>query len=329
MNTHFPSSAHNVHQSAEGTDMQIRYLRYFLIVAEEQSFTRAAARAHIEPSPLSRAIKELERQLGVTLFHRGRGRIKLTWPGEVFLEEVRRILAFLEDAKTRVLSASRGYRGRIRIGLADALAQPQLTRLLARCREEEPLTEIRVAEMTAHEMVQALGNDQIDVGFTVDGLIAEGYHMERVWRDRLAVTIPTHHPLLSQGRVSVTDVLRYPLIMCHPERCASGYNVVRRWIMTASSSASETVAEYVSGHEPMMMLVAAGYGIGIGLESQCALYTHPDVIVRQVSDDAPDMITFAVSAERPTPELARFVQRAKLVGAMGVSEEDRSRMLVK
>lgn len=89
--------------------MRIRHLRYFLIVAEEQSFARAATRVHIEASPLSRAIKELENQLGVELLQRTKVRIQLTWPGEVFREEARRIVAYFENAQTRVHSASKGY----------------------------------------------------------------------------------------------------------------------------------------------------------------------------------------------------------------------------
>ena len=94
--------------------MRIRYLRYFLVVAEELSFSRAAARVHIEPSPLSRAIKELESELGVRLFQRTRGRLGLTWAGEVFREDARRVLRFLEDAQNRVQAAEQGYRGRLR-----------------------------------------------------------------------------------------------------------------------------------------------------------------------------------------------------------------------
>lgn len=143
--------------------MKIRHLHYFLVVAEELSFSRAAARVHIEPSPLARAIKELEVELGAHLFNRVRGRIRLTWAGEVFREEARRMLTFMEGARTRVHAAERGYRGRLRIALTDGLAQPRLTQLLARCREEEPLTEVRIVEMTVKEMVNALGHDQIDV----------------------------------------------------------------------------------------------------------------------------------------------------------------------
>lgn len=86
--------------------MNIRQLQYFLIVAEEQNFTRAASRVHIQQSPLSRAIKDLEHELGVALFDRSKGRIRLTWPGEVFYEETRRLLFFLNSARARTKAAA-------------------------------------------------------------------------------------------------------------------------------------------------------------------------------------------------------------------------------
>ncbi|MFJ5483789.1 LysR family transcriptional regulator [Pectobacterium actinidiae] len=303
--------------------MRIRHLRYFLIVAEEQSFTRAAVRAHIEASPLSRAIKELENQLGVELLQRTKGRIRLTWPGEVFREEARRIIAFMENAQTRVHSASHGYHGRLRIGLTDSLAQPRMTTLLARCREEEPRTEVRITEMTVNEMLLALSHNQIDVGFTVDNSSTPGYIKEAIWSERPAIAIPTHHPLLSHEKVPLSEALRYPLVLCHPERCAGGYNVIRRWL-NDSSSPAPNVAEYVSGHEPMIMLVAAGYGVGIGLESQIALYNHPEVIIRDATEDVPSTATFAVTIERNRPaELERFIHRARAIGEMPTLQHGR------
>ncbi|EPB9498152.1 LysR family transcriptional regulator [Pseudomonas aeruginosa] len=84
--------------------MRIRHLHYFLIVAEEQSFARVATRVHIEASPLSRAISELESQLGVKLFGRTKGSIKLTWPGEAFRDEAWPILSFVEMPKLAFIS---------------------------------------------------------------------------------------------------------------------------------------------------------------------------------------------------------------------------------
>ncbi|HCF0987714.1 TPA: LysR family transcriptional regulator [Pseudomonas aeruginosa] len=304
--------------------MRIRHLRYFLVVAEEQSFARAAARVHIEASPLSRVIKEMESQLGVQLFHRNNGRIKLTWPGEVFLEEARRILCFMDNAQSRVQSASQGFRGRLRIGLTDSLAQPRLANLLARCREEEPRTEVRITEMTVSEMMHALSHDQIDVGLTVDNTEVPGFFKEAVWAERPAIAVPARHPLLALDTVPVSQVLRYPLLLCHPERCAGGYNVIRRWF-TDPSLPVPNVAEYVSGHEPMIMLVAAGYGIAICLDSQIALFNHPDVVVRPVAREVPDTSTFMVTAQKErSPELTRFIQRALIVGEAPYSSASRA-----
>lgn len=296
--------------------MRIRHLNYFLVVADEQSFARASARIHIEPSPLSRTIKELEHQLGVELFHRTKGRIRLTWAGEIFREEARRIVDFIESAKSRVQSASQGFHGRLRIGLSDSLAQPRLTQLLARCREEEPATEVRISEMSVNEMLQGLSHDQIDVGFTVDNSYTPGYIKEAVWTERPVIAIPVRHPLLALGTIPISEALRYPILFCHPERCTGGYNIIRHWFSDPLLP-SPNVAEYVSGHEPMMMLVAAGYGVGIGLESQISLFNHPDVIIRALSEEVPNTATYIVTTERNrSAELKRFITRAIAIGVI-------------
>ncbi len=298
--------------------MRIRHLRYFLVVAEELSFSRAAARVHIEPSPLSRVIKELESGLGVSLFQRTKSGMHLTWAGEVFRDEVRRILSLVDDAQSRVLAAEKGYRGRLRIGLTDSLAQPYLTKLLARCREEEPLTEVKIVEMTVSEMGKALMHDQIDAGFTVHTEVSAGLVKEVVWTDRPIIAIPRNHPLLSLEKIPLQEVARHTLILCHPELCSGGYDVIHRWFCEATLSLPSN-AEYVSGHEPMVMLVAAGYGIGIGLASQITLYNHPDVIIRPVTDDVPSTATFITLLDQPRPEaLSRFIDRAQQIGEVAI-----------
>lgn len=294
--------------------MRIRHLRYFLIVAEEQNFARAAVRVHIEPSPLSRAIKELELELGAQLFQRSKGRIRLTRAGEVFREEARRMLTFMDNAQIRVKAAAQGYQGHLRIGLTDRLAQPQLARLLARCREEEPLTAIRIIEMTVSEMVTALNHGQIDACFTLHADPGNGLHTNIIWLDRPAIAIPRNHPLLSLEKVPLLEVTRYPLVLYHPELCLGGYDVVHRWFRDAGLQPPPH-AEYVSGHESMMLLVAAGYGVGVGLESQITLYSHPDVIIRPPTDNISNAATFIAMLDKPpSDELCRFIARAKQIG---------------
>ena len=115
--------------------MELRHLRCFIAVAEERSFSRAAERLHIEQSPLSRTIKKLESDLGVVLFQRTSRGTRLTWAGEVFLEDTRRVLVTLEQAKTNAKAAATGYRGTLRVALSDGIARTRLSALLALCRE--------------------------------------------------------------------------------------------------------------------------------------------------------------------------------------------------
>ncbi|MGV8399228.1 LysR family transcriptional regulator [Pseudomonas aeruginosa] len=295
--------------------MNIRQLQYFLVVAEEESFTRSADRVHIHQSALSRAIKELEDELGVALFVRGKGRIRLTWSGEVFRQDAQRILSFLTSVRSRAKAAEHGFRGYLRIALTDGLAQARMTELLARCRSEEPLTEVRVLEMTVSEMNQALKFDQIDAGFTVHaGHETEGQIREAVWTDRLVFAVPAQHPLVMRDKVPLNEAIQHPMIMCHPERCEGGYELLNR-VFRCARLPAPIVSAYVSGHELLMMFVAAGYGIGMALESQAAVYSHPNVVVREIRDEVEEAPTFLVRPNHPlSPELERFIARTKKVG---------------
>ena len=163
--------------------MELRHLRCFIAVAEELHFARAAARLHIEQSPLSRIIKELEYRLGVQLFERTTRRTRLTWAGKVLLKEARRVLAVVDQAKASVKSAAAGYRGRIRVALSDGIPQARLAALLAQCREEEPEIEICLSEVTFSEQVRGLNDDLFDIGLAQSDEVGEGLVAEPVWFD--------------------------------------------------------------------------------------------------------------------------------------------------
>lgn len=294
--------------------MRIRNLRYFLAVAEELNISRAAAKVHIEPSPLSRAIKELESELGAHLLQRTQGRIRLTWAGEVFREEAQRMIKHMEGARSRVHAAALGYRGRLRIGLTDNLTQPKITKLLARCREEEPLTEIKIIEMTVKAMDEALRHDLIDAGFTLHPQLTKGIAKKVVWTDQPVIAIPKNHPLLSFEKISLQEISRHAVIIAHPELCAGGYEATCRRFCEFTLPLPEIV-EYVSGHEPLMMLVAAGHGIGIGLKSQTMFYNNPDVIIRPFTDDMTSVPIFLAYPDRTqSEEMRRFIIRAHDIG---------------
>ncbi len=293
--------------------MRIRHLRYFLLVAEELNFKRAAIRAHIEPSPLSRSIKELESYLGVRLLIRRKGHMQLTWAGEIFREEARQILTYLENSQRRVKAAARGSLEQIRIGLANNLTHPRIAKLLARCREEEPQTNIHVVEMTVAEMIKALEHEQIDIGFTIQKSMLDGLNIQIAWWDRFAIAVPRNHPLISLEKVPLDELIKYPLVLCHPEICQQDNQAFQEWCYRVEPLLN--IAKETSTHESMMMHVAAGLGVGVGLHSQIRLYNIPDVIIRSTTDDIPFTATFMVTRNKPpSDELNRFISRAKEIG---------------
>ena len=127
--------------------MELRHLRCFVVLAEELHFTRAAERLHIEQPPLSRAIKELEDELGVVLFDRDRRGTRLTAAGTAFLQDTRRLFTVLEQARENAKAVASGLRGSLRIAVSDGAIDPRLSAFLARCRAEEPEIEIRLSEV--------------------------------------------------------------------------------------------------------------------------------------------------------------------------------------
>ena len=147
--------------------MELRHLRCFIAVAEELHFARAAERLHIDQSPLSRTIKELEEELGARLFVRTTRSTQLTRAGRLLLEHVPRIFTALEQARDSVRSASNGYHGQLRIALSDGITPSRLPALLAQCREEDPEVEVRLFEVPLAQQIKGLHDDLYDAGFSM------------------------------------------------------------------------------------------------------------------------------------------------------------------
>jgi DNA-binding transcriptional LysR family regulator len=201
--------------------MELRHLRYFIAVAEELHFARAAERLHIEQSPLSRAIKDLEHDLDVQLFERTTRSTRLTWAGQVFLDEAKRVLSAVNQAKTSAKAAATGYRGTLRIALSDSIDPLRLAALLAQCREEEPDVEIRLFEVPLAEQTKGLRGGLYDAGITQATLVARRttpVHPDPMIDARILnarhmahdVTVRRTHPIVRRLRSDIRHPARTP-----------------------------------------------------------------------------------------------------------------------
>jgi DNA-binding transcriptional LysR family regulator len=290
--------------------MNLRHLRYFIAVAEELHFARAAQRLHVEQSPLSRAIKELEDNLGARLFERTTRNTRLTWAGQVLLEDARRVFAALDQARVNVTAAANGFRGVLRLALSDGIIPSRLATLLARCRADEPEIEIRLFQTPLEQHLRGLRNDIYDVGLAQSNEVGDGILAEPVWHDPLVAVVPARHPLLAHKRIPLEDLLRYPLVLHNPNACEGYARQIGRVLREVD--VEPVVADHVTTQDMMIALVSAGYGIGLTNAAHIQDFRYADIIARPLAGPTPMLTTYLLWLDSDVSEsVRRFIERVK------------------
>ena len=189
--------------------MELRHLRYFVTVAEELHFTRAAERLHIGQPPLSMQIRDLEAELGVALFERSKRRVALTEAGERFLVRARAILDDAAAATEEARRAARGELGRLRIGFTSSLPySTTLPDLLYAYRRRYPDVELQLTEMFTDAQLAALARGRLDVGLVrhVGGPVPGGIKVREIGRDPLRLVINVTHRLAGRSSICFAEL---------------------------------------------------------------------------------------------------------------------------
>lgn len=292
--------------------MELRHLRCFLAVAEELHFARAAERLHIEQSPLSRTIKELEEELGVVLFARTTRSTRLSRTGKLFLEHVRRVFTALEQARDSVKAAANGFHGQLRVALSDGITPSRLSALLALCRQEEPEVEIRFTEVPLSQQIKGLHDDLYDVGFAQSDEVGDGIVATPVWRDAFMVAVPARHPLLAYKRIPLEELLRHPLVLCDPQVCEGYAKYVDR--VLRRSDMEPLIVERVATCDLMMALVSAGIALGFAGATRIAASGDSGVVARPLALRVPPLTTYLLHLDgEPSDVLVRFIERVRTI----------------
>jgi DNA-binding transcriptional LysR family regulator len=243
--------------------MELRHLRYFVAVAEELHFTRAAQRIGIAQPPLTFQIKALEKELGVQLFERQPGRVSLTAPGQVYLEEARAILEHVRKAAVRCQLSAQGVVGRISIGMTESASfRDEVTDALHRYRSLYPRVEMLLEESRTGPLMDGLRQGRIDVAF-VRLPIGEDddIHFSLVSTEPLVVVVPRSHRLAPRKQLRLED-LRDELFVLYPRSERTG---VPEMIVAACEARgfSPKVVQDAPQLSSTINLVASGLGISI------------------------------------------------------------------
>jgi DNA-binding transcriptional LysR family regulator len=239
--------------------MELRHLRYFLAVAEELHFSRAAARLRIAQPPLSQQIRQLERELDVVLFHRTNRRVELTPAGRAFLDEVRRVLAQTEHAVSTAQRADRGEIGELAIGFVPSADLDILPRVLGVWSARFPAVEIRLHPLPPSAQTEALRDGRIEIGFVRLPVEEGGLVVETIQHEPLVAVLPARHRLARRSTVRLS-ALRGDRLIMFPRETAPGYYDL---LLAACRRAGFTPRVF---HEPGSIqtnlgLVSAGIGV--------------------------------------------------------------------
>jgi LysR family transcriptional regulator, benzoate and cis,cis-muconate-responsive activator of ben and cat genes len=194
--------------------MEIRHLRYFVTVARERNFTRAAEKLHIAQPPLSRQIQQLEEEVGMVLLDRDSRPLRLTEAGRLLYEHAAQVLERFDDLRTMMRRFREAERPRFVIGFVASTLYAALPHLIRRFRAETPGVDVSLVEMVSLEQIVALKDGRIDVGFGRIRFDDPAVRRDVLREERLVVALPLSHPLLEQeGPLSFAELAAEPLIL--------------------------------------------------------------------------------------------------------------------
>lgn len=245
-----------------GSSMDLRRLRYFVVVAEEQNFSRAAERLHIAQPPLSDQIKRLEQALGVKLFDRSSRGARLTKAGELLLTEAKRLLVQADQTAEMVRRVGDGEVGRLTLGFVPSASNSVLPPVLSAFRGRYPDVQLYLQEMNPDWLVAGLHEGRIDVSFFYlpfrDGALAH----EPVSREPLIIALPATHEMASEEEVDLCDLANQPFVLPARYRMPGLHEKVVEACREAGFE-PEAVQKEVWLMQTIVGLVAGGMGVAL------------------------------------------------------------------
>jgi DNA-binding transcriptional LysR family regulator len=288
-----------------------RQLRYFIAVAEELSFTRAAQRLHLSQPPLSQQIQALEQDLGIRLLERDKRNVSLTAPGQLFLEHARQILAMADETRTRVTEAAAGFSGHLKLAYTVSVSfHPALPQTLLRLGQNAPNIRVWLSEMYTEPQFAALRAGQLDVGFVRDVPSHEDdartLRLDVIDREPLLVALPAGHRLASRASLELGELAGEPFVIQPRELAATLYD--RLVLLAARAGFHPIVRQQAQQVNGLIALVAAGIGMALVPASMQVVKLAGVSYVPLSDPDAYLLLAVASRIANPSPVVQQFLE---------------------
>jgi DNA-binding transcriptional LysR family regulator len=285
--------------------MELRHLKYFVTVAEELHFGRAALRLNMSQPPLSQQIRQLEDQLGFPLFYRDKHHVELSEAGRVFLEEARLTLANIEQARAAAEKAHQGAVGRLVVGFLGSTTYSMVP-LLLQYRARYPLVNLMLRQMKTGHQLQALNDRSIQLGVVRSPIRTSNLASETFLKESFVAIVPSGHPLAQQGSIRMQDLTEEPLIL------SSRYNGNTYHETVINLCHQAGFSPKIALEVPELLTIVAFVSEGMGIAIVPASFRHQQnkgIVYRELSGVTETLRTvFIWRKDEQSPILREFLK---------------------
>ena len=286
--------------------MELRHLRYFVAVAEELHFGRAAARLHLSQPPLSQQIRTLEEELGLKLFSRDRRRVELTHAGNVFLAEAKKILSQMDHAADAARRAERGQIGPLIVACGPLAVQTVLPMILKTFRTKYPEVDLTIQEFNGHDILDVLQDKEADVGLLMPHFTSERLQRQACLTLPLVAALPQGHALAGRRSIHLNELVDEPFVLFSHQRALGFYEHIIG--ICERGGFTPKVVQEAGQHPTLLALVAAGYGVTVIPALSRSSPLEEVAFVRIVEPWATMPLWIAWRASDSSPLLAAFLE---------------------
>lgn len=290
--------------------MELRHLRYFIAVAEEENVSRAALKLHVSQPALSRQVRDLEEELGFQLLERGAKSVRLTEAGRVFLAETREVLRRVDDAVVAAKIVATGGGGELQVGYAPSLTARILPPTLREFQASLPKIRVRLHDLSTEGMLSGLRERSLQIAFVVrlPAAMMRGLHFKELARDPMCLAVAPGHRLARRKTVNLAEAAREPLVAYSRKDYPDAHDMLAT--IFASSGTRFRVAEEHDSVNSLIAAVESGAGVAVVPRSLACTAGPRLKLIRFSPAPNPLVVGIAWCHGRLAPAAAKFLDCA-------------------